>query len=86
VRNVSAVQLRNMERIQIVLDKRLLQTTDQTARRLKRTRSAVVRDALREYLRQLHIRELEERDREGYWRRAHQAGESIAWESEASWE
>ena len=36
---------------QIVLDKKLLQDTDQAARRTKRNRSALVRDALREHLR-----------------------------------
>ena len=40
-----------METIQIVLDKGLLQATDRAARRMKRNRSALVREALREHLR-----------------------------------
>ncbi len=74
-----------MEAVQIVIDKNLLRATDQAARRLKRNRSALVRDALREHLRRFHIRELEQRDREGYSRRAHDQRESLAWEAEAAW-
>jgi Ribbon-helix-helix protein, copG family len=40
-----------MKTIQIVLDKKLLHTADQAARRTKRNRSALVHDALREHLR-----------------------------------
>jgi metal-responsive CopG/Arc/MetJ family transcriptional regulator len=36
-----------METVQIVLDKKLLRAADQAARRTKRNRSALVRDALR---------------------------------------
>jgi metal-responsive CopG/Arc/MetJ family transcriptional regulator len=39
-----------METIQIVLDKNLLQATDQAARRTKQNRSALVREALRKHL------------------------------------
>ena len=55
-----------METIQVVLDKKLLHATDQAARRTKRNRSALVRDALREHLRRLDVRASEERDRQGY--------------------
>jgi metal-responsive CopG/Arc/MetJ family transcriptional regulator len=44
-----------METVQVVLDKELLRATDQAARRTKRNRSALVRDALREHLRRLEI-------------------------------
>lgn len=37
-----------METIQVVLDAKLLQATDRAARRTKRNRSALVRDALRQ--------------------------------------
>jgi metal-responsive CopG/Arc/MetJ family transcriptional regulator len=55
-----------METIQVVLDKKLLQATDRAARRTRQNRSALVRDALREHIRLLATRELENRDREGY--------------------
>lgn len=74
-----------METIQIVLDKSLLQAADQAARRTKRNRSALVRDALREHLRALEIREKEDRDRQGYARRPQSKNESRAWAAEASW-
>jgi len=61
-----------METVQIVLDKKLLQATDKAARRTKRNRSALVRDALREHLRKLEVRALEERDLEGYLRHVRQ--------------
>ena len=60
-----------METIQVVLDKKLLQATDRAARRTKQNRSALVRDALREHLRLVETRILENRDREGYSRQPH---------------
>lgn len=74
-----------METVQIVLEKELLQATDQAARRTRRNRSALVRDALREHLRRLEVRALEERDREGYSKQAAKPSESMPWEAEAAW-
>jgi len=74
-----------METIQIVLDKRLLHAADQAARRTKRNRSALIRDALREHLRRLEVQVKEERDREGYSRQPHAPDESLVWEAEAAW-
>jgi metal-responsive CopG/Arc/MetJ family transcriptional regulator len=77
--------LNNMETIQIVLDKKLLQATDKAARRIKKNRSALVRDALREHLCRLQVRAKEERDRQGYFRRPQTAHEFRVWEQEAAW-
>jgi metal-responsive CopG/Arc/MetJ family transcriptional regulator len=74
-----------METIQIVLDSKLLQATDRAAQRTRRNRSALVRDALREHLRKLQIRSLEERDRAGYVRHSQVDDESLVWEAEAAW-
>lgn len=74
-----------METIQIVLDRKLLQATDQAARRTKRNRSALVRDALREHLRKLEVRAREEQDRQGYSRRPPLISEPVVWEAEAAW-
>jgi metal-responsive CopG/Arc/MetJ family transcriptional regulator len=74
-----------METVQIVLDKKLLQATDRAARRTKRNRSALVRDALREHLRRLETRVLEERDRQGYSAQAPTIRDSNLWELEAAW-
>lgn len=74
-----------MEIIQIVIDKKLLTAADQAARRMKRNRSVLVRDALREHLRRLELRVKEERDRAGYSRQAQTRDESANWEAEAAW-
>ena len=73
-----------MTTIQIALDEGLLQAADRAARRTKRNRSALIRDALREHLRRLEIRELEERDREGYSKSPQGQEDSFVWETEAS--
>jgi metal-responsive CopG/Arc/MetJ family transcriptional regulator len=74
-----------MKIVQIVLDKRLLDTADQAAKRTRRNRSALVRDALREHLRRLELRASEERDRRGYSKWPQTEMEAQAWESEATW-
>jgi len=56
--------------------------TDRVAKRIEVNRSALVREALREYLKKIHYQELERRDREGYARHP-DAGEFAAWEGVA---
>src|SRR5258707_33628 len=73
-----------MEAVQIVLDKKLLEATDQAAPR-RQNRLAPVRDALRERLRNLGIRAREARDREGYSRSSPALDKSLPWETEAAW-
>ena len=74
----------SMETIQIVLDKELLRATDRAAKRGKQNRSALVREALRAYLKKAHYQELERRDREGYEK--HPAGSELTdWEGVAAW-
>ena len=75
----------HMETIQVVLDAKLLQAADRAARRTKQNRSALIRDALRDHLRRLEIRQLEERDRVGYSRQRPAHDESLDWEAEAAW-
>ena len=74
-----------MEIVQIVLDKKLLDAADRAAKRTRRNRSALVRDALREHLRRLEVRASEERDREGYSRQSQADEEARGRESEAAW-
>jgi metal-responsive CopG/Arc/MetJ family transcriptional regulator len=74
-----------METVQIVLDKKLLMAADKAARRTKQNRSALVRDALREYLQRLDLRAKQERDREGYLKHPQTRDESHMWEGEAAW-
>ena len=73
-----------MQIVQVVLDKKLLQAADRAARKLKRNRSALVREALKEHLRKLEIQDRENRDREGYSKKPSRGTSSI-WESEAVW-
>ena len=75
----------HMAIVQVVLDTSLLQAADQAARRRRTNRSALVRDALREHLRRLAVREKEDRDRRGYSRKPHPRDEALAWEAEAEW-
>jgi len=74
-----------METIQVVLDKKLLVAADRAAKQIRRNRSALVRDALREYLRKLEVMGLEERDREGYAKQPDTGREAAMWEGEAAW-
>jgi metal-responsive CopG/Arc/MetJ family transcriptional regulator len=74
-----------MQIVQIVLDKQLLQAADQAAKRTRKNRSALVRDALREHLQRLEIRAKEDRDRQGYSRKPQSRDETRAWEAEALW-
>jgi metal-responsive CopG/Arc/MetJ family transcriptional regulator len=75
----------HMETIQVVIDKKLLHATDRAARWTKRNRSALVRDALREHLRQIEIQGKEQRDREGYRKTPQERRETSLWERAAAW-
>ena len=74
-----------MEIVQIVLDKKLLRAADDAARRTKRNRSALVREALRAHLSRLELKAKEERDRHGYSQHPQTRDESRLWEAEATW-
>jgi metal-responsive CopG/Arc/MetJ family transcriptional regulator len=74
-----------METIQVVLGTTLLRAADGAARRAKVNRSALVREALREYLKRLETRELEARDRAGYAEHPDASVEAADWEQVAAW-
>lgn len=74
-----------METIHVVLDTELLAAASRTARRRKQNRSALIRDALRDHLAKLEIREREERDRRGYEKFPAGGADGAEWESEAAW-
>jgi len=74
-----------MDTIQIVLEPELLRATDAAAKRARLNRSALVRQALREHLRRLKIKELEDRDRRGYQRRPQKVSKISRWEKVAVW-
>jgi metal-responsive CopG/Arc/MetJ family transcriptional regulator len=72
-----------VQTIQVVLGEQLLRATDRAARRIKVNRSALIREALREHLKRLEVREKERRDREGYER--YPDDEFAGWEKVAAW-
>jgi metal-responsive CopG/Arc/MetJ family transcriptional regulator len=72
-----------METIQVVLDSKLLKATDRAVKKAKTNRSALVRDALRDHLKKLAVRELEEQERRAYERLPFDESELM--ESEAVW-
>jgi metal-responsive CopG/Arc/MetJ family transcriptional regulator len=74
-----------METIQVVIDSKLLQTADRLAKRKKVNRSALVREALREYAKRERIREMEERDRRAYEVHPQTEEEIRLWENETAW-
>ena len=74
-----------MTTIQMTLDKTLLKEVDGTVKRLRTTRSALIRESLRHYLDTLNIRQLEARDREAYRKKPVKPGEFDIWESEHAW-
>ncbi len=74
-----------MHRIQVVVDFKLRKAADVAAQRLKMSRSALIREALSEYLKRLHLREVEERDRRGYQTKPQKLQEHQIWEDAASW-
>ena len=74
-----------MQTVQIVIDDELLEAADRMAQQIKVNRSALVREALREYLKRLRYRELERRDREGYKRYPNTVDELAVWEGVATW-
>lgn len=74
-----------METIQVVLDSELLQAANAAAKRVRINRSALIREALREHLKRIRARAVEDRDRRGYRRRPDRAGDAAAWERVARW-
>ena len=74
-----------MQTIQVVLDENLLAATDRAAQACQLNRSALVREALHTYLKQLRVREMEERDRRGYEEHPAGDGELDAWEQVVAW-
>ncbi len=76
--------INTMETIQVVIDEELLRAADRAARKVSVNRSALFREALRDYLKKLHYLELERLDSEGY--ESHpDTGEMAVWEGVAAW-
>jgi metal-responsive CopG/Arc/MetJ family transcriptional regulator len=74
-----------MKTVQMTLDDDLVEAVDRAVRELKTTRSAFTRAALRDALKKLRIRQLEERHRKGYSLCPVKADEFSVWETEQDW-
>ncbi len=74
-----------MKTVQMTLDEGLVVAVDKAAKRLRTTRSAFTRDALRMALARIHTRQLEHRQREGYARKPVRKREFGIWEGEQVW-
>lgn len=74
-----------MKTVQMTLDESLVREVDRAVKRLGTTRSAFARDALRDALNRIRVRELEKRHRDGYSRNPVTRQEFAVWEGEQVW-
>jgi len=74
-----------MRTIQMTLDDELVATVDQVVKELKTTRSAFARKALKDAVKQVHIKMLENKHKKGYGRHPVDKTEFSVWESEQEW-
>jgi metal-responsive CopG/Arc/MetJ family transcriptional regulator len=71
--------------IQMTLDENLVREVDQAVKRLRTTRSAFTRKALREALRRLAAAGQERQHRRGYEAQPVKRSEFSVWEKEQEW-
>ena len=74
-----------MKTVQMTLDEALVKAVDRAVGKLKTTRSAFTRDALRVALRRFRERQLESAHRRGYERHPASKEEFAVWEREQAW-
>jgi len=74
-----------MKTIQMTLDDDLVATVDQVVKKLKTTRSAFARKALRNAIKQVNISELEQKHKKGYGHHPVAKTEFNVWEMEQEW-
>ena len=74
-----------MRTIQMTLDDDLVEAVDKLAKKLKTTRSAFARKALREAIKQVNIKSFENKHKRGYERYPVGKAEFSVWESEQEW-
>jgi metal-responsive CopG/Arc/MetJ family transcriptional regulator len=74
-----------MDTVQVVLGRALVRAADRASRRYRTNRSALIRDALREHLKRLAVRQRERQDRKGYEVTPIDRPEVTAWDKVAEW-
>ncbi|MBK8269216.1 MAG: ribbon-helix-helix protein, CopG family [Planctomycetes bacterium] len=74
-----------MRTVQMTLEETLVEDVDRAVRKLRTTRSAFAREALRAALDRLKVRENEKKHKEGYKRKPARKGEFERWHREQVW-
>lgn len=74
-----------MTTVQMTLEDDLVKSVDQAAKKLHTTRSAFTRLALKEALRNLKTKQLEDQHRQGYQAYPVKREEAGVWEKEQAW-
>lgn len=74
-----------MRTVQMTLDEKLVESVDRIARKLKTTRSAFTRAALREAIVKFNLKQLEQKHRRGYELHPANSDEFRVWDSEQDW-
>ena len=74
-----------MRTIQMTLDDELVASVDRVVKRLKTTRSAFTREALKDAIEQVNVNMLEKKHKKGYERHPVGKTEFSVWESEQGW-
>lgn len=74
-----------MRTIQMTLDDDLVDAVDKMLKKLKMTRSAFTRQALRKALAQTNIKQMENKHKRGYENKPVSKSEFSIWESEQEW-
>lgn len=75
-----------MKTVQMTLDDDLVSAVDNIVKKLKTTRSAFARKALKDAIRQVNINMLEKKHKKGYELYPVSKTEFSVWESEQEWE
>jgi len=74
-----------MRTIQMTLDDDLVEAVDKLVKKMKTTRSAFARKALREAIKQINIKAFEKKHKKGYERYPVGKTEFSVWETEQEW-
>ncbi len=74
-----------MKTIQMTLDDDLVASVDEVVKKLKTTRSAFTRKALKDAIKQVNLNTLEKKHKTGYKRNPVVKTEFSVWESEQEW-
>ena len=74
-----------MRTVQMTLDDNLVSAVDDIVKKLKTTRSAFARKALKDAIRQVNINMLEKKHKKGYGQHPVDKMEFSVWESEQEW-